>query len=415
MFENLMRQLQSPEPAERRQAISGLANLRDPRALTELANVYKNDPDPAIRELALKAGRYIKKYADPAASAGEGNSSGSTSASQSGGYSSASGFATGGDSSAGTTAPPRPRPAEPEVTPRDAELAKGHLDAATGHYTNGSRARAVESLGKALALNPALRKDSFAANLITTLTGKSVDEGMRLLVNPDARENLIRDIGGRKPLRKAPIDVDEDVNWTVVGLDVAIYAVILAVVTLAIALVAIQPLIDLFEESLTLSDPSSAATIQADDLRIIRDASLIALIPSAIFYALYGAVGIILQAVGIHFIAITLFGGRATLVYFLHRFVTFQTIVIFIFGILTTITLLTGSTEMIMMMFALMGIANALGVTYYLINLVSSTYGFGWFSGCISIFLGGIFIGVVSYFGLMIFFTLLSGMVELFS
>src|SRR5947209_3519053 len=60
MFDLSVQQLDSPDPAVRRNAIIALGKSADGRALNVLAKVYRTDPDPALRELALKAGQHIK-------------------------------------------------------------------------------------------------------------------------------------------------------------------------------------------------------------------------------------------------------------------------------------------------------------------------------------------------------------------
>lgn len=67
MIEPFLAQLHSPDPLQRRQAIIALGRAKDPRALSALAEVYRTDPVPELREMALKAGRYIKQQAQPAA------------------------------------------------------------------------------------------------------------------------------------------------------------------------------------------------------------------------------------------------------------------------------------------------------------------------------------------------------------
>src|SRR5215813_4704730 len=64
VFDRYIQQLSSQDVETRRQAIIALGNSVDQRAMAALANVYKNDPDPALRELALKAGRHIKRTTD---------------------------------------------------------------------------------------------------------------------------------------------------------------------------------------------------------------------------------------------------------------------------------------------------------------------------------------------------------------
>ena len=71
-LEQLIQQLRSPDAAQRRQAIMALANMRDPAALQPLAHIYRNDPDTELRELALKAGRYIRQAADAAQASASG-------------------------------------------------------------------------------------------------------------------------------------------------------------------------------------------------------------------------------------------------------------------------------------------------------------------------------------------------------
>src|SRR5437879_6416085 len=61
VFDRTIEQLSSQDVETRRLAIIALGNSADQRAMEALANVYKTDPDPALRELALKAGRYIKR------------------------------------------------------------------------------------------------------------------------------------------------------------------------------------------------------------------------------------------------------------------------------------------------------------------------------------------------------------------
>ena len=63
MINQLIRQLNSPDPKRRIKAIKALAKTGDRAALGPLLKVYKSDSDAKVRELALKAGRYIKKHA----------------------------------------------------------------------------------------------------------------------------------------------------------------------------------------------------------------------------------------------------------------------------------------------------------------------------------------------------------------
>src|SRR3954466_14332009 len=63
MIDELIRQLQNPDPDIRKRAIMALGKAKDPTALKALAQVVRGDPDPTLRELALKAGQYIRQQA----------------------------------------------------------------------------------------------------------------------------------------------------------------------------------------------------------------------------------------------------------------------------------------------------------------------------------------------------------------
>src|SRR5689334_11313056 len=60
MIDLYIEQLNSDDPVQRRQAIIELGKSGDERSLRPLANVIKTDPDPVLRELALRAGKHIR-------------------------------------------------------------------------------------------------------------------------------------------------------------------------------------------------------------------------------------------------------------------------------------------------------------------------------------------------------------------
>ncbi len=60
MIDQYIQQLASEDPVNRRQAILALGRAGDARSLGALEQIYRHDPDPVIRELALRAGRRIR-------------------------------------------------------------------------------------------------------------------------------------------------------------------------------------------------------------------------------------------------------------------------------------------------------------------------------------------------------------------
>jgi hypothetical protein len=60
MIDDVLKQLKNPDPEERKKAVVTLGRLRNRAALKPLEEVYRRDPDPDLRQLAYKVGRYIQ-------------------------------------------------------------------------------------------------------------------------------------------------------------------------------------------------------------------------------------------------------------------------------------------------------------------------------------------------------------------
>lgn len=69
MFDRILAQLKAADSATRRQAIIAIGKSGTSSLLPALAEVYRTDPDPDLRELARKAGLAIRKRETSAASA----------------------------------------------------------------------------------------------------------------------------------------------------------------------------------------------------------------------------------------------------------------------------------------------------------------------------------------------------------
>lgn len=377
MLDSLLQQLQHPDPAERKQAIIALANAKDPAALPALQFLYQNDPELELREMALKAGRYIQMAQSKQSAPPPGASAGS-----------------------GSTPPPPPPPqyssSTEEITQRDIELSRGYLDATTGYFTQGDRGRAIESLGKALALNPKLQREPFAANLIVTLTGRPVSEGVPLLINPQSRADLVTKMGGKPKLKVQDHGKGADTaTWSNVLIDLSLYAIITILATLAVFTVGLDGLQDFYDQYSSLSMVESYGTQEEIDWDVMSDISLALLIPIAIAAGIGSVVGLVLQAAGIHVAATMVLGGNGTLVYLLRRYVPFQTIVALIYGLVGVImfVLLPSQPDMITII-AFLSVPASIALIYFSAALVADVYAFGWGSGCGAILIGGIIVSV---------------------
>jgi len=364
MLDTYLHQLSSDDPAQRRQAIVALANSRDPAALKPLAAAFKNDPDPALRELALKAGRYLRQYA-----------------------------------------PEKPG-SEAEIAARDRDLAKKLLDAATNYHLEGDKGRAVEHLGKALSLNPALQKEPFVANLVMTLTNMSVADAMPLLTHPDRRRTLVEKVGGKRALRRqAHGKGAETATWDNVAIDFLLYALVVALSLAAIFVFTLETIRELI-------DTAPSSNISSEDLDTFFDASVVALLVLGVFYGIYSALTLALQGAAIHAVAAYLFGGNGTLVYLYRRLVPFQTYVMLVFTLLFVGLALTGLATEFWLAIPLIMLAGSFVVLYLVSKLVGEVYEFGTGMGCLVIFLGGVLMAVVAALGNWALTGLLSEMLS---
>jgi hypothetical protein len=177
----IINQLDSLVVTERIQAIKQLARLKNREALRHLAEVARTDRDPEVRELARKAGIYIKQNTPETPPARPDDQ---TTRSKSGVRASAVSVLPDEDEQADE---PSPMLSEIPVTQADITRAQGYLDQAMGMSVRGNNERARELIQRALAANPRLMYDSYTMSLASNITGLPADEAIkRLAPSPDA-------------------------------------------------------------------------------------------------------------------------------------------------------------------------------------------------------------------------------------
>lgn len=385
MIDSLLHEIRSPDPQVRGEAIIRLANLRDPSVLPALAEIHRTDPDPRLRELALKAGRYVRLNAAPAEPLPAPAESVSAEA-------------------AATATPPAADAAT-------RQRARGLLDAAAGYHIQGLKARAIESLGRALDMDPALVADAFAANLAMAVTDLPRDEALAAVRDRSRRGALIAEAGGKKKLRPAAPEGEDasGATWGNVAIDLLLYAVIAALSTVAILVLTLDTIVELSE---TLPAAPGASTLTAEELDLLQDTSLGILVPFALLSGVYAVIGILIQGAAIHFAAITFFGGAAALVTFYRRFIPFQTVVTLGYtAAFIVIGLLTSGMEFGLMIGAA-GVIGSIVIYVLLSSLLGKVYGFGAGAGCGAIVLGGLALAAISFLGSLALSALLSALLN---
>lgn len=304
MFDQYLAQLSSPDVAQRREAIIALGKSGDTRALTPLANIYKSDPDPALRELALKAGRYLKGATTsvPAVAA--------------------TSSAVAVTNSAATAIVPAPEIAKPEPKPReltyaDRQKAKNRLDTAIGLVAQANNERALVELVDAIRINPELAKDTVALNLASTVTG--------ILSTSEAMESIVRQ--AQEPVKKKPISRDTGTQntGTVEGQDNTIIIFLIAMLVIFILSAASTVLVraGLVNSLTILSQAVRYTPKQLSQIQLATN-QLRAMAPGALFVGTVVEVIVLAINFGILYGIGSLMGGTGSIVPFFSRLLRVQ-------------------------------------------------------------------------------------------
>lgn len=160
--DQLLELLESSNAETRKQAVKRLAQTKNRDALPYLADVYRNDDDPEVRDLARKGGIYIKRNApeeSPAESLYEED-----------------------DYATEEVAPDSaPLPSEIYVSPAQQEKAQSLVQQALDVHMRGDNEKAAQLLNRALRANPHLMHDGYTTSLAATVTGMSGPQAIQML------------------------------------------------------------------------------------------------------------------------------------------------------------------------------------------------------------------------------------------
>ncbi|MCC7447406.1 MAG: HEAT repeat domain-containing protein [Anaerolineae bacterium] len=414
MIDTTIQQLSSTDAGKRREAIIALGRAGDPRALPALLNIYKTDPDPALRELALKAGRHIKQVQSAAAPAAAKVPAAPKSASAP----AVRQVAPPRDlldeepvfealpAAAYTPPPPiappfvEDKPAEPPpekprkiASENEKRLAQGKLDSAIGFRMQGNTEKALAELTAAVRADPDIAQQAVAINLAAELTG----------IKPptDAIESIIQQAEA-VPVRRnmqnlvaASSGALSDPAMIGLVLDV----LILTVITLLMMLVVAAGVSNYVDERMTTQPSTSMMPLTNP----FRGATVIAIIVglgvASIFFTLSS-----LFRNGITYIVGTFMGGAGELFKFLSATTRFQsiitvpiTIAFALAFVAPSIPALKGGAEPLavigLIILVLTGLISLIG---YII-VVARAHEVGFFKGLVIIFVGSMAQNCVLY------------------
>lgn len=366
MIDQLVRQLQDPDPERRRQAIMALGKNRSPAALPHLAKIYREDPEPSLRELARRAGMHIRQ--------GMEGGGAKAPASQAPPQPTNSVFIDEDDEppldtvmvhsedddepdldaligskakskptplsrklQKETPAPaPKPEP-EPvpvatpapsapvrgqnyEVSREQVKRSKELLESALSLNMRSDNAGAMKVLAGALEVNPNLVNDGYFMSVAGSVTGLEGDGAVQMILDSNQRKGFVKLAQEKKKQERIDKHLTEakSVTWTSTMFELVLFAIITGVGPVLERLVAGETARN-FLINMTPGMPRSM--IQSITSLTVYDAG--SLITTGLISSISGVVGLLLQAVIIHFIATKMLRGNGTLRFLLETLLSF--------------------------------------------------------------------------------------------
>lgn len=382
-------QLRSGDSEVRKAAIKALAREvhDEPEIVLKLlAAIYKQDPDPEVRYVALQAGRYIQKFIPEKITMPE--------------RSKLDDFRSANDGSAAAAIVPNAAPAE--ITRKQREQAETLKKQAFDANMRGETKKAIQLLRRAFLTNPNLQTNGHAASLASTFTGiKDTPAAVAAVLGNSVQvtntqsyfnERRIRALRGHK----------EEGTW----MDALIWLVSL---TGAIGLGPVLIVLVFAQVIFGLSTRGGSA-----DLTVATNA----IIPIVLLIAGFAVGYLFVQLCFTHVFARAVFKGQGTLPNLVYRIARFQTlfligyivsIVLLIFALLFLVffapMLVAGIVELLGITAPLLQFGVGLGLFLWTLNIVADVYhpNFGFFKALGSVLLGA----VVAVAILWAFFALL--------
>jgi len=374
--------LESADPQDRMDGVKQLAREGTNADLKFLAALYKSDPDPDVRDLALKAGRYIKKR--EAAAEWEADAGGNDPYMQdedSYDYYEEEDADDAADAGDEASEKPKRKPVEKDVSPRDAERAQQLIEQAMTLSTRGRDDKAEIALRKAFALDPNLQFDQYSAGVAGDLLGMHQELAVEELLYGDVR-----------PKRKSKNSVDEEENITFDNalVDLGIYWLVNAAIVILGFL------------GMVLAFGDAWSGVGTDDMFAVTMSSLLtASIPFVIIYALivsiFQVLGLLLfQYVPIHIAATMMLGGEGSFLRLIRKVTPFVTL-----NAMNT-AMMTGDLDAYNNAMGMYGWSSLIGLfvgifaIYKFAERIGVTYDFGTGKGCVTILASIVLMGVFS-------------------
>ena len=378
-----LKQLRHRDPAQRRKAIKAAARSKDHSALKQLAKMAGDDPQPEIRELARKAGLYIRQQhgeleAAPTSDANSGKDG---------------------------------KPPEIPVSDKQAAEAREHTNAALTYQMNDDKARACKELRQALALNPNLRHDAYFVSLSEAVVGAQGDAAFQQLTDDNSLSDLARSQAEARRQREmqAHLERVQNAQWNSAIFDLGLFFLMAAIGAALLTFLAVQSaqsLVNQYDERLAAwtnaevdeetGEPIEPMEVDADFLAFSRELGelpFVHAIRNGLLVGVLASASLLVWGALAHGIAGSVLRGTGTLPYLMHRWTSMlnmRLLAAFVLGGIGIVAIFSlGGGTAVLVMAGVLGLI-ALLTLFTMLSLVAQSYNVSVVKGLVAVLVGGL-------------------------
>jgi hypothetical protein len=375
-IERLLNQLRSPDETQRREAIIVLGRSNNPQALPLLAEVYQTDDSPELRELARKAGLYLRKNLPAAAPTADADSDDDD-----------ENLDEESDEEVVQTIRVK------VITKEQEASAKLFLNEAITLNMDNQNVRAVKSLKKALQANPNLADDGYFLGVAGEVLGVDSSEAMAIMMDAKEVQRVTREVKDEEKAQKRDKHIAEveKFSWGVVIFDLVIYFLIMGIGPILGVLIFAQS----FEQLIDMVGQGGAVEMTEEfrEMQELADFSgegfsPIALSIVGITSAVINTLGLMIYYLVLHVIARLMLRGTGTYSYLVYKltpmFNRYLLVTYFLSYIGTALAIGQGFLP-ILFCFSLIILIYTLYVGGMVSRRVGETYNFGGMMGCVTV------------------------------
>jgi hypothetical protein len=387
-------QLRSSDPKVRREAIIALGKSHDAAALRPLADVYRTDSDPSLRELALKAGRYLRQQTDgfPSAAAAPVGAATLTAAER---------LQQEIDAYEADEHPTKPEPLARQlnrrpVTEQDIKNSKSFVDAALSANIKGDNPRALRALKKALEINPDIKDDGYFSSIAGAVTGRSGQEAITLILDSGKARQFEQESRRQQRSAKTAQHLETTVHstWGAVGLEALIYLLINTAAPIIVLLVSVEAARSYLAAELVESEQQLA------NLAVL----LTSIGPGVAFLngvitGIIGTASVALHGLLNHSIITLLFQGKGTLPHTLDRMYSFynrRLPIVWVLSLAGVSLTLSARAPLFGALLSLAAGLYSLRILFELVGLTARAYDRSTMIGCVTNLISLIMLGFIS-------------------